>query len=454
MTSSTYEERYRKQYFVAFIIITLVVWSPFKAVANIGVYIFIGLTLFLFKGSKFVVNITLAKRLLAFVIGYIAVLSVYWLIYPYEFLFLNAFFSLITYSLLILIICVPSKGLGDPWLIKRMGMFLFPVVIIQSIIGLFQAVMAFFKTRSFDGMNGDVVEGTLHLPLESSMTFSNPLYAFNLIVMLVFVIYLGKCFNKKGWLFFVPVAAIAVLLASVMHLTLLVIFAWITNLIINSKIQLKLNVRIAFRFLVIFSSMTLAIISLQGENITLIKNYYEQAVLLRPAKVVTLENFFINMPKESLTPLIIGTGPGQFSSKASMLLSSTYIEGGFFGSFPAREIALQNYIIPFDNAPKVGQSAIFKPFFSTFSIVTEFGLIGLSILFILFRKFIGRLKKLRENNKTLGNAMIILSYFMFFCGFVEFYWETPQATILLIIIVKPLYAYLNEQHEKSIAPSL
>lgn len=452
MNSSTYEVRYRNQYFFAFIIIVIIVWSPFKAIANIGVFIFIGAILFLFNGRRFIINETLVKRLLLFVICFAIILSSYWLIYPFEFLFLNAFFSLITYSLLILVLCVPSKGLGDPLLIKRMGMFLFPVVIVQSIIGLLQATAAFLKTGSFDGMNGDVVEGTLHLPLESSLTFSNPLYSMNLIVMLVFLIYVGKLFKKINWILFAPIAAMAILLASVMHLTLLIIFAFIANSLLSSKFKSKLNVKNAITFVTLFLIISISIAAFQGENMTLIRNYYEQMVLYRPTKVITLENFFINMPKESLTPLLVGTGPGQFSSKASMLLSSTYIESDFFGSFPAREITVENYLIPFENTPKTRQSALHKPFFSVFSIITEFGLIGFFFIILLFRRIIKKLKKIRPFEKNLGNAVLIFSYYTFFCGFLEFYWETPHAMILLVILIKPLYAYLNDQYEKSIAP--
>ncbi|NQZ78167.1 MAG: hypothetical protein HRT61_18985, partial [Ekhidna sp.] len=152
--SSTIDERYRKQYFVAFILITLLVWSPLKAVANIAPYIFVVATIFLFRGKVFKINRILINRLIGFVLGFVLILTTYWLLYPGEFLFFNAFFSLITYSLVIVLLCIPSKGLGDPRLLYKMAAYTFPFVFLESIIGLVQAVYGFFITGTFDGVNG------------------------------------------------------------------------------------------------------------------------------------------------------------------------------------------------------------------------------------------------------------------------------------------------------------
>ena len=183
----------------------------------------------------------------------------------------------------------------------------------------------------------------------------------------------------------------------------------------------------------------------------LIEGYYIQLVEYKFVKYRTLENFFVKMPEQSLIPMIFGTGPGQFASKASLLLSSNYIEGGFFGTFPTREITELNFIGPYNASPTRAVSALLKPYFSMFSIITEFGIIGLIIVFVLFRRFMKKVKAMKAHNKTLASTVIILSYFVFFTGFLEFYWETPHGLILPIVMMKPIYAYLKDQHEKSIA---
>src|SRR5690606_13693093 len=91
--------------------------------------------------------------------------------------------------------------------------------VIQAALGIVQALYGASLSGSFDIANGDYVEGTIHPWLPSGRSFSNPMFAANMAVMLLA---LAPYIMKRRRRYFFPflLGSMALILASVVHVLL------------------------------------------------------------------------------------------------------------------------------------------------------------------------------------------------------------------------------------------
>jgi hypothetical protein len=439
-----FSRRYQNQYYYVFLISVLLCWSPLKALVNILPFIIVGMLVFIFRDNRFgTLNTPLLNRLIIYISAVLFVFLLYAIIYPNDFVLTNAIFSLITYSATLVIFCIPSKGLESKLLLKRIGKTLVVLFVIESIYGIMQSFYGVYKAGVFERTNGDLVEGTIHPALVSELSFSNPLYTVNMISGAIMIFFLARYFSNSKWIWVILIFSLAIILASVLHLLLFGVFSVIAYKLYFSNLGAFLKPKRLFVGSVLLGVFVFALIKLLGQNLTEFQGYYEAFKLYRPAKLVVLENFFVVVRSANIEQFVAGFGPGQYASKANLMLNSSYYSDNFFIESVARNEASIYFLTIVEGLPKVGQSAVVKPFFSMFSVLTEFGILGFSILLFLFLKFIASVNSLKYKDVHLAGLIICLAYFLFFLGFLEYYWETPQAILIPILVIKPVYALLK-----------
>ncbi len=380
-----------------------------------------------------------------------------------QFIVTNGIVAFITYGNLAGLLLLGEKSLSSPLLLNKIFKIVVPVTYVQAFVGIAQAVYGFFVTGSFDKANGDFVEGTIHLALSPSLTFANPMYAVNMAFCLLFIA-VFYFYTNKG-LGALIIGSIAFILASVMHVVLFLFLAVGIALILFKRFQMKNALRS-----IVFAAIAIGIISagaflLRGNLGTTygIVNNLVSGNVTRSRVILRVWN---EMPQEYPAMPLIGLGPGQFSSRASLIST-----GLFFGgpenprslpliplktAPPLREYLLDDWIRETKNP---FQSSSSQPLFSWLSIYTEFG----GISFIALPVLIGfvllnarsRIKNSSSRIMAIGATTGLL--FLFLLGFQENYWEIPQAMFVGILLTKILFINVPVAPElmklKSVHPS-
>ncbi len=127
----------------------------------------------------------------------------------------RALISIITFFAFIPIVVIPWRFLSGEWLMPRLLRWVRLIVILQASLGIVQALYGFLQTRSFDLGNGDYVEGTIHPALATESSFSNPMFAVNMTVLILFM--LPSLLTQRKYLFVILFGLVVLILASVVH---------------------------------------------------------------------------------------------------------------------------------------------------------------------------------------------------------------------------------------------
>jgi hypothetical protein len=169
-------------------------------------------------------------------------------------------------------------------------------------------------------------------------------------------------------------------------------------------------------------------------------------------KTILLMRLLQEIPMEYPLLPFVGLGPGQFSSRASLIASGYYL-GGLQNPQPPPFLqpvlspALNRYVLDLwfglRNWPGSAGSTL-RPFSSWLSVYSEFGLIGCIGIVLLFFGILIHVKYQVRNNAekiiafSIGSGVGLL----FLLGIQENYWEVPQAILVGCMTMKVLYAIL------------
>ncbi|MCC6456157.1 MAG: hypothetical protein IT328_14480 [Caldilineaceae bacterium] len=434
-------KRARVYYFV-FMLALLISWSPSNAAAYATPFLVIGLYIFLSNSE-----ITLRRTLLWY-LGWFVLVGVYGLIYLKDYAWQSALLSIITYSAFAVPIVIPAPVAASEALWHKLLIICRWVLIIEASLGIVQAVYGFTQTGSFSGANGDYVEGTIHPWLSAEMAFSNPMFAVN-IVFLLLAIAPSLLREHKGWIAF-GLGSIALVLASVLHVLMIlaiamtVAFFWFFP-------------GFLFRYKTgcLASSIT-AIILLFSINLLSwgpLIPFVKATMNLESPRAQVLYHVLRDIPDEYPLFPLIGLGPGQFASRAGLIGTGLY-----FGRptasrslpllVPDRSTAFRVYVEDYWLNPSIRpgyKSSATAPFFSWQSLYTEFGVIGV-IVVMGFIVWLGmRIKRRaitfeRKIQAIFTGAGIV---FLALVGIQENYWEISQAILPGLMLLKVQYALLN-----------
>lgn len=452
--------KYANDFYWGFIIAALVCFAPSKILAYGVAYIFLGYLVI--RNTE--VKKTLVSLYSLLIVGGISYLF-YYSLYGNT-VFQNYFLAILTYSSFLPVIILDNRKLAQPFLIKKILIFLSALFLIEGGWGIMQAFYgAVILDRGFDGSNGDHVEGTIHPQLEAELAFSNPMFVVNMsfigLALLMQYFVFGDC--KKLRLF---VGFLSIILASVIHVLLLAfasaVFFYILirprfALIDKAKATISAKLRrtsVKASMVVFVSFIIVAPIYFLSHNVGLIESFATKTFLAQTPKAKITIDAFDKIPNRYPSFPIVGFGPGQFTSRASLIGSGVYL-GGVDNPTPPPLLqskmnpVADKTVIPYlyESQRKTYLGSTGFPHYSWLSVYSEMGLLG----FMGITGFAIHLllRAMNRANKSKTHRLVAYLFctglgLLYLLGIHENYWEVPQAIFLGVLILKLLYAALME----------
>ncbi len=351
---------------------------------------------------------------------------------------------------------IPSKELGGENLVRKISRVSLSIFVFEGIFGIIQAVYGATQNGGFGADNGDYVEGTIHLGLVADRSFGNPIFVYNMMFFGLSALLYILLFSKKNH-YRIALGYLSIILASVVHLiifffgaicgTMFLSYLWLRNKKGDTFRKVVGFLRKGFVFLIIFSAVVIIAI---GDNIAQIPYFLTKISSGDIAKAeITLYALYDIPQEEPLFPYI-GLGPGQFSSRASLIASGFYLsnaENNFMGKGTPRAIT-DKYMYPLLlrelDAEYVGSTT--WPWYSWLSIYSEFGVVGMLVVLYIFFRLAKRLLQrlsLSYEKALIGMVALIELFFIFFSAFQENYWELTHAIFLGILSLRVYYQYVT-----------
>lgn len=415
-------------------------FSPVKSLAFVAPYVLIGLYLIRSGQSdaRSVRRLILATSLT--VSAWLALTLLHGIVQS-RFSFTAAALSLVTYGPLIYLLAIPSPMLSwDVEVKDRFKRFAAWLLVLQSVVGTVQGLWMYSVTGTFLGSTGDAVEGTIHLQLGPSGTFSNPIFAANVAFLLILLLP-GVVMGDRTRLSVgaVAIGGLAFVMASVVHVLLFLALALMIGglpALVRSRLRTKL------RGILTASAASYLAFALIGPNLLTISTYSRMLAGGELPRAEVWHSVIMELPQEYPYVPLIGLGPGQFSSRAGMVSSGVYATGvGVrLSSQPSeaqRRFLLDAYARSLEGHP-FGSTG--QPLSSWLSVYTEFGAFVTAIVlgsaFVVVRR---RVRRLRQAGCS-ADAWSLLSASILFLllGFQENYWETPQAVMIGLVMIKAI----------------
>ncbi len=443
MLASADDREFQRVLGLAFIASLVVCFSPLKTLAYATPAVVVG-SLLVVHADRDARNRAAAVALA--VCGGAAAFSV---LSP-EFLLGNYVLALVTYSAFLPLVIFDSRRLASTALLERVVAACLVMIAIQGTIGVIQAVNGALVSGSFGGSNGDRVEGTIHLPLPSEMSFANPMFTTNMVMMLLVSFAVPAAVTRRRLT--ILVGLVAIVLASVMHILVFLVASLVVGTLIM-RVRTKFSSRRPRAMLVVIAlvcGLTYAAMPAEVGNITV---YAERAVDLEAVDIpraVLVHRVLNELPDQAPLQPYVGLGPGQFSSRASLIASGLYLGGPDapkavpLFDVQATQLAVDYcfslYVAFIDAETQMGSTQ--QPFFSWLSLYTEFGLVGvIAVLAVVFRLLRRVRRRAHEVPAVAWQARLFASgvVFLMLLGIQENYWEVPQAIFVGVLLLKILY---------------
>lgn len=441
--------RFQRAYLGAFFLALVLCWSPVNAlgyVAPFAVLIWISAIgnsgTVLFRASMWgcAVLIAIASRALL-ERGFLAHSGLLWFV---------------TYGAAAFLIAVPSRQIADGRLYERMLRILPYVLVIQGALGITQAVYGAARTGSLDSSNGDFVEGTIHPALWSEQSFSNAIFAANIGFLLLAMIPAVMRWRRDALA--LSIGLVVFVLASVVHVLLFWAVAAAAAIALYRPPLPRGTLRAAA--LAVALGLPLLAYRILEKNFALIPVGIE---LFAETPKATLARLVVTeIPQSAPESRVIGLGPGQFASRASLIGT-----GMFFGrpdnptpvpllptgmSQLFREHAYPLWMESVSN-PFYGSTQ--QPFSSWLSVYAELGPVVLGALLL---SAVVLLMRARRAARSASRRLLAASYgsgivLLVLLGFQENYWEVPQAILIGCMLLKVQHALLFHAPAAPPAPS-
>jgi hypothetical protein len=450
------EKGIRESYYEAFVLALVMCLSPFKALAYAAP--FLAGSWFLYR-SRSLSGRRRARRVLASALGLVVT---YWL-FRAHYSMAAGLLAIVTYGTFFLLVIIPTESLASKDLLDRMTGLVGKVLIVEAIVGIAQALVSASRSGGFDLSNGDAVQGTIHLSFISDGSFSNPIYAAN---MTFFLLALAPYLMSKKRRVFWPIllGTVALILASVIHMILFAAVGLMFALLLfHPSLPRKMNKFQLVSAVVLGPVLAIAVLSDNLRNITYQAGLFAGGDL---PKAVMVYRALYEMPHDYPAMPLVGLGPGQFSSRASLIST-----GRYFGGLddpktvplirenvsPALDEYLADLWVDASDVQAYGGSSSAKPFFSWMSVYTELGAPALVGVFVYALLLLRRMKVSAQSSEQKWLAVCSGAgvCFLLLVGFQENYWEVPQALLTGLMLVQVMYAnivYQRKVREQNTTP--
>ncbi len=436
---------FQRKYYAAFIFAILICWSPFNALAYLAPILIILWMIFVGNSGAVAVRAYTALML------WLSLLAAYKLYQP-DFVLENGIIAFLTYSAIITMFAVPTRFLVNRALLARMLNIMLIVALVEGTLGIIQAVYAFQISGSFDFSNGDFVEGTLHPQLAAEQTFSNPMFASLMAITVIFLVSQYSLTRRSGKTA-ILVGIISFVLASVVHATLFLLLAIIMayffyrpGILFGGRLIRGRYAAIAFLVVIVFM-----IFRFQSANLQKIVPLAADLLAQDFPKTAVMVRFYTEVPDEYPSAPYVGLGPGQYTSRASLIGTGQFFGGPFSGRKSPVPIGSESK--PFNvyvrdlwiqalTVKAWGGGTTALPHSSWNSILSEFGLIGFLVVVGFVISYLGKVKRFATTHeeKILAFSFGACTIFIFLLGFQENFWEIPQAILIGLLLLKVMYA--------------
>lgn len=424
-------------------------FSPLKPLAFISPLLVLLFMIF-YVQVKPIYNLA---KLIAFLFLYTCIGLAYFFINK-NFLWFNFGFWLLTNSSYLLLI-VSFSEIADDNLLKRMTSLTFKILLLEACLGIIQVLFnVIFITHGFDGATGDAAMGTVNPTFGAGDgKGSNVYYAIGLSALGTLVFLSHKYQRKKVPSLLYAVLVIGWIAASVMHSIFLLIAAILISIFVfitfTSKKksagignQLKAVRKISLGVTIV----VICLFTFLPGNVRLLRNYYDQSFGLENLKstksIATVVTVF-GLSQDKPFQKYIGLGPGQYCSRAGMILSGTYLAQGKLQFVKSLSPDLDKYILPIwleYLSWDFQAGSTYFPFFSWLSLYGEFGILGwlivLALIIFVCKKIISLTN---TSNIYLVLSLLILVFYLFLLGIQDNYWEWSQFVLPIVIFAKTVY---------------
>jgi len=449
------DSRYARALYEAFIMAAVLSWLPFKSVNYISPFIVTAWIIFRANSGRTVVSA------MAVFVTYILLVAFYWLlgkIVDTGYALQNSVFAFVTYGTFFFLVVLRAKVGVDENFYWKIVRVIRPLILIESVVGIFQFLARMVVQGGIRNNTGDAVQGTIYLFsfLESvDMGLGNQMYSINMCFMLMMALP-AAVYYRKGHVTLI-LGFVSLILAATTHIIIpLILSIAMVFILFRQNIIGKLRYHHLFLFLT-FIVVTVWVVRSQGELITYYFNNY--IVNSESLKVRATVDAVTGLPSEYPTSVVVGLGPGQFSSRAALIGTGKYVGGiGTERSVlfkPVETPAYKEFILPlyteYSTNPKYGLSTMSRPFSSALSLYAEFGAVfflcagaAVVIWIITLRKFFLRAVVERQRlGQFVAMACGALIIFMAIISFFENYLEVTQAIFPGLILVKLFYQSLK-----------
>lgn len=338
--------------------------------------------------------------------------------------FNNLFWSILTYgstfSVLVALLSVPfrEKDLEDIFKFS-IGLSLVQVILgyVQMLYGTsFQSLIPFFAGQDA----GDYFVGTTFNPGIGSLVAIK--------MSLTTLLFVPFWFRRNGWknTLILFLLFIGWVLASALYTLLLGMFVLLLFFIFKrtnwNLRSLKINKSILYVALLGVLVITIFVFT-QENNIRYVMTSlkYGYATLIGeevPGKVSTRKIFYykntlIKLPKDHPDMLLVGMGPGNYSSRSAWLVSGEYLERQpFYIPVTPSKTAIE-YTISIWSKNLIGSnfkgagSITHQPFSTWLSVFAELGILGLFVMILLFKRIY---KAVKTDDVSMTNFMQDISF--------------------------------------------
>jgi hypothetical protein len=384
-----------------------------------------------------------------------AAMPVFYALIADEFLLANYGLALLTYSAFIPVIVLDGRVLASKRLLERCTSAVSVMVLVQGIVGTVQAVYGATQSGTFSQDNGDIVAGTIYPHLSAERAFGSVMFVVNMTVMIVVGLAIPATFGGSRRIR-LAMGIVAIVLASVVHALIFIVAAVLVAWILTRPTVRHTETAKQGGQLPVVTVLLMLVLGYfaTASNIDQTGKVAERALDLEAEDVpraILVSRVLTELPDEQPLQPFVGLGPGQFSSRASMIASGLYLGGPDApktipllspqSTHLAADYCLSLIIAFADKKDVIGSSE--QPFFSLLSIYTELGAVGLlSILLVVVSWLMNIRRRVRAVPALRLQATLFVAglVFMVLLAVQDNYWETPQAVLVGCLLLKLLYA--------------
>lgn len=433
------------RFLIVYLLGLAMAFSPSKALGQIAPLIVMFLLIF-FVQVRPKMHL---RRFTLVLAGYLALGAFYsrWLT---DFNLIGYLLFLVTASAL-LFLFFDFSTLVEPNFMRRLGHWTLPIILLQSIYGIIQFILS-VAALGFVPTIGDAVWGTLAPPLDRRYAGTSPFFIILISTLAIFVVGVTP---RLTWsrVYALTVVALCWMVAELLHsvvyfaaalaMTALVLYLF-------GKRGARSRHRGVFVAVVFLLVLFGAGFLLHGNNYSRIVGVVSSVTDYGPeAKFRKLRAVYFTLervPEEEPRQPWFGLGPGQYSSRAALMLTGDYLARASFPLPDYMSPLTERYIMPLFYRTN---SSTHSPASSWIALYGETGWTGVAILLLLM---LWASWHFARNPSPLfprlNFAMLTLMFYMFFMGIQNVYWEYTQAIFPMMLLFKLGYDYVTVEQRR------